>query len=105
MMILVFGFLLIIVQEPVEYIFILFIAAVAIYNRLNDIMLDLDHPRTKYILIPGMIITALVLLARLLIFYPGFSKNLLLAIVGMFTLVFGLFSILLIFNDKDVPSA
>jgi uncharacterized membrane protein HdeD (DUF308 family) len=102
---LVIGLLSILVQELVEYLFILFMAAVAIYNGFSDITLALDHPRTKYILIPVMIITALLLLAGLFYFYPGVVNYLFLTVVGTFALVFGLFSIILGFYNKDVPAA
>lgn len=102
---LVIGLLSILVQELVEYLIILFIAAVAIYNGFNDITLALDHPRTKYFLIPGMIMSAFLLLAALLNYFPGFVTYLFLSVVGTFALVFGLFSIILGFYNTDVPAA
>jgi uncharacterized membrane protein HdeD (DUF308 family) len=104
-MLLVIGLLSLLVRELVEYLIILFIAAVAIYNGFTDITLALDHPRTKYILIPGMIITAILLLAGLLYYFPGFVTYLFLSVIGTFALVFGLFSIILGFSHTDVPAA
>jgi uncharacterized membrane protein HdeD (DUF308 family) len=102
---LVIGVLSIMVQELTEYLFILLIAAVAIYNGFTDITLALEHPRTKYILIPGMIIAAIIILITLFVYFPGFVNYLFLSVVGTFALVFGLFSILLGFYNTDVPAA
>jgi len=79
---LVIGFLSIMVQVLIEYLIIMVITAVAVCNGFSDITLALDHSRTKYILIPGMIITALLLLTILLHYYPGIAKYLILTVVG-----------------------
>jgi uncharacterized membrane protein HdeD (DUF308 family) len=102
---LVAGVLSIMVRELIEYVFILLIAAVAIYNGFTDITLALEHPRTKYILIPGMIIAAIVTLIGLFYYFPGFVNYLFLSVVGTFALVFGLFSILLGFYNTDRSTA
>lgn len=103
---LVAGLLSLMVKELIEYLFILLMAAIAIYNGFTDITLALEHPRTKYILIPGMIITAILLLAALLFYFPEFiNKNLFLSVVATFALVFGIFSIVLGFYNTDVPAA
>jgi len=92
---LVIGVLSIIVADFIAILFILLIAAVAIYNGFTDITLALTHPKTKYILIPAMILAGLAVLAALFYYFPGFEKNLYLSVVGTFALIFGLFSILL----------
>lgn len=92
---LVIGVLSILIAEFLALMFILVIAAVAIYNGLTDIMLALTHPKTKYIFIPAMIVAGLAFLAVLFYYFPGFEKNLFLSILGTFALVFGLFSIML----------
>jgi len=102
---LVAGVLSIMVQELTGYLFILLIAAVAIYNGFTDITLALDHPRTKYILIPGMILAAIIILVGLFYYFPGFANHLFLSVVGTFALVFGLFSIILGFYNTDRPAA
>ncbi|MDD1684420.1 MAG: hypothetical protein LUQ19_00870 [Methanoregula sp.] len=104
-LLLIIGLLSIMVRELVEYLFILFIAAMAIYNGFTDITLALDHPRTKYFLIPGMIIAAILILTGLFYYFPGFASYLFLSVVGTFALVFGIFSILLGFYNTDVPAA
>jgi uncharacterized membrane protein HdeD (DUF308 family) len=76
-------------------IFVLVIAGIAVYSGFFDVTLALTHPKTKYILIPGMFITGGALLAGLIWYFPIISKNLFLSVLGTFALVFGLFSILL----------
>ena len=82
-------------------IFILIIAAIAIYNGFSDMTLALGHPGTKYILIPGMIITGIILLGGLFYYFPVFEKNIFLSVVGTFALTFGFFSIVLGFYRSD----
>lgn len=89
------------VTEFVALVLILSIATIAIINGFTDITLALEHPRTKYILIPGMIITAILVLGGLFYYFPGFEKDLFLSVVGTFALVFGLFSIILGFSKTD----
>jgi uncharacterized membrane protein HdeD (DUF308 family) len=98
---LVTGVISFMVTKFVAVILILTIAAIAIINGFADITLALEHPRTKYILIPGMIITAILLLGGLFYYFPNFEKDLFLSVVGTFALVFGLFSIILGFYTKD----
>jgi uncharacterized membrane protein HdeD (DUF308 family) len=92
---LIAGVLSIIFADFAALLFVLIIAGIAIYNGFTDITLALEHPRTKYIFIPAMILTGFVLLAILFYYYPAFEKNLYLSIVGTFALVFGLFSVML----------
>jgi hypothetical protein len=98
---LVTGVISIYVTEFVAVILILTIAAIAIINGFTDITLALEHPRTKYLLIPGMIITAILVLGLLFYYFPSFEKNLFLSVVGTFAMVFGLFSIILGFYTTD----
>jgi len=76
-------------------IFVLIIAGVAVYSGFYDITLALTHPKTKYILIPGMFILGGMMLGALIWYFPSVSKYLLLTILGTFAVVFGIFSILL----------
>jgi len=89
----------------VAVMLILTIAAIAIINGFTDITLALEHPKTKYILIPGMIITAILLMGVLFRYFPGFEKYLFLSVVGTIALIFGFFSILLGFYKTDEPTA
>ncbi|RPI39989.1 MAG: hypothetical protein EHM53_03685 [Methanoregulaceae archaeon] len=104
---LVIGVISILVPKFVAVVLILMIASVAIVNGFTDITLALEHPKTKYVLIPGMIITAIVLLGMLFFYFPGFGMNLILSVVGTCALVFGLFSIILGFykNEETVTMA
>ncbi|MDD1696872.1 MAG: hypothetical protein LUQ36_00760 [Methanoregula sp.] len=88
-------------QQLFAIIFLLIIAGIACYNGFTDITLALTHPRTKYILIPGMFISAVTLLAAFLWYFPDHSKNLIIIIIGIFALVFGLFSILMGYFQKE----
>lgn len=85
----------------VAIIFLLLIAGVAVYSGFFDITLALTHPKTKYILIPGMFIAGVALLGGLIWYFPIVSKNLFLSVLGSFALVFGLFSILLGWYVQD----
>jgi hypothetical protein len=99
---LVIGVVSVIYSSFMAYVLILIIAAVAIYNGFTDIMLALTHPRTKYILIPAMIITGLVFLGVLFYYFPGFATHFILSVVGTFALAFGLFAIMLgFYNPED----
>jgi uncharacterized membrane protein HdeD (DUF308 family) len=92
---LVIGVLSILIAQFLALMFILVIAAVALYNGFSDITLALTQPKTKYILIPAMILAGLAFLGVLFYYFPGFEKNLFLSVLGTFALVFGLFSIML----------
>jgi uncharacterized membrane protein HdeD (DUF308 family) len=106
---LIAGVLSLIISDFVAILFILIIAAVAVYNGFTDIALSLEHPRTKYIFLPAMILFGLALLAALFYYFPGFKENLYLSIVGTLALAFGVFSVLLGFyrpmgsGDESAP--
>ena len=88
----------------VAIIFLLLIAGVAVYSGFTDITLALKHPKTKYLLVPGMFIAGGVLLGVLIWFFPIVSKNpvqTVLTVLGSFALVFGLFSIILGWYVQD----
>jgi uncharacterized membrane protein HdeD (DUF308 family) len=90
-------------QLIVELVFLLLIAVIAFYNGFTDIVLALKHPRTKYILIPGMFIMGVVLLAALLGYVPDLSKHLVIVTLGSFAFVFGLFSIVMGYYQAEEP--
>lgn len=98
---LVVGVISFMVAGFVAVMLILALAAIAIINGFTDITLALEHPRTKYILIPGMIITAILVLGALFYYFPSFEQYLFLSVVGTFALTFGLFSIILGFYTTD----
>ncbi len=98
---LIIGVISIIFAPFVAILLILIIAAIAIYNGFTDITLALAHPKSKYLLIPVMVISGFVLLGVLIYYFPAFMKDLSLSVVGTFALVFGLFSIVLGFYNPD----
>jgi uncharacterized membrane protein HdeD (DUF308 family) len=87
----------------VEIVFLLLIAVIVFYNGFTDIVLALKHPRTKYILIPGMFLSGIALLAILLRYIPQMSQHLVIVTLGSFALVFGLFSIIIGYYQKEGP--
>jgi uncharacterized membrane protein HdeD (DUF308 family) len=91
------------VQQFVNFIFLLIIAGIAFYNGFTDITLALAHPKNKYFLIPGMFIAGAILLAGLLWYFPALTEHLLLVILGTFAFVFGLVSILMGIYQKEIP--
>jgi uncharacterized membrane protein HdeD (DUF308 family) len=92
-------------QVIVEIIFLLLIAAIVFYNGFTNIVLALKHPRTKYILIPAMFLSAVTLLAVLLRYIPQMSQHLVIVTLGSFALVFGLFSIITGYYQKEEAEA
>ena len=98
---LVMGAISFFAQFVVAIIFLLLVAGIAIYSGFFSITLALTHPKTKYILIPGMFITAGVLLGALIWYFPLVKENIILTVLGTFSLVFGLFSLLLGWYVRD----
>jgi len=92
-------------QVIVEIIFLLLIAALVFYNGFTDIVLALKNPRTKYILIPGMFLSGVTFLAILIRYIPQMSQHLVIVTLGSFALVFGLFSIIIGYYQKEGPEA
>jgi uncharacterized membrane protein HdeD (DUF308 family) len=88
-------------QVIVEIVFLLLIAVIVFYNGFTDIVLALKRPRTKYILIPGMFLSGVALLAILLRYIPQMSQHLVMVTLGSFALVFGLFSIIIGYYQKE----
>jgi uncharacterized membrane protein HdeD (DUF308 family) len=82
---------------------ILLIAAVAIYNGFYDITLALTHPKTKYIVIPAMIISAIALLGIFYLYFPNFHNHLDISVVGTIAFAFGLFSIGMGYYKPEYP--
>jgi uncharacterized membrane protein HdeD (DUF308 family) len=102
---LVLAIISLLAQVIVEIIFLLLIAALVFYNGFTDIVLALKNPRTKYILIPGMFLSGVALLALLLRYIPQMSQHLVIVTLGSFALVFGLFSIIIGYYQKEEPEA
>jgi hypothetical protein len=90
---LVIAILSVVFSGIVGLLFILIIAAVALYNGFYDITLAMTHPKTKYIVIPAMFISAVALLCIFYLYIPNFRTHLDISIVGTIAFAFGLFSI------------
>jgi uncharacterized membrane protein HdeD (DUF308 family) len=87
----------------VEIVFLLLISVIVFYNGFTDIVLALKRPRTKYILIPAMFLSAIALLVVLLWYIPEMSQHLVIVTLGTFALVFGLFSIIIGYYQTELP--
>ena len=72
---------------------IIIIAAVAAYNGFYDITLAMTHTRTKYILIPAMVLSGVALICTFYLYFPNFQEHLDISIMGTLAFTFGLFSI------------
>jgi uncharacterized membrane protein HdeD (DUF308 family) len=72
---------------------IVLIAAVAAYNGFYDITLAMSHPKTKFILIPAMVLVAVALMSLFYLYIPAFQTHLNVSVVGTLAFTFGLFSI------------
>ena len=107
---LVIGILSFVFADVVGFLFILILAGIAAYNGFFDITLALTHPKSKYILIPAMVISAVALLSIFYLYIPTFPQHPAISIVGTLAFTFGLFSIGLGYfrpvggdDDEDIP--
>jgi len=100
---LVVGILSRVFPDVVGLLFILIIAAVAIYNGFYDITLALTHPKTKYIVIPAMILSSVALLCIFYLYFPNFRTHIDISIVGTIAFTFGLFSIGMGYYKPEYP--
>ncbi|MDD5024736.1 MAG: hypothetical protein PHF57_01520 [Methanoregula sp.] len=87
----------------VTIIFLIAIAILAFYSGLSGITLALTRPKSKYYLIGGTFVVAVVLLVLLLRYVPDTLKNPIMTFLGVFSLVFGVFSILMGMHIKEEP--
>ncbi|NMB78872.1 MAG: hypothetical protein GYA23_07225 [Methanomicrobiales archaeon] len=72
---------------------IVIITAVAAYNGFYDITLAMSHPKTKYIVIPAMVLIGVAFICALYVYFPSFREHLDISVVGALALTFGIFSI------------
>ncbi|MCX6689088.1 MAG: hypothetical protein NTZ39_05285 [Methanoregula sp.] len=99
----IIGLLSLIFREFITIIFIVAIAALAFYSGLSGITLALSRPKSKYYLIGGTFVIAVILLVLLIKYIPVTLDNPILTILGVFSLVFGFFSILMGLYIKQEP--
>ena len=95
-------------QGLVAILFLIVIAALAFYSGLEGILLALTRPRSKYYLIGGAFVVAILLLIVITKYAPFIIPNndfvlTVLSVLGAFSLVFGLFSILMGWHIKKEP--
>jgi hypothetical protein len=100
---LVTGILSVVFSDVVGILFILIIAAVAIYNGFYDITLAMTHPKTKYIVIPAMVLSGVALFCIFYLYFPNFHSSLAISGVGTFAFTFGLFSIGMGYYKPEYP--
>lgn len=97
------GIVSLIFQDLVALLFLIAVAALAFYSGLEGILLALTRPRSKYYLIGGTFVIALLLLILIIIYVPALVYDPILTVLGVFALVFGLFSILMGLYCKEEP--
>jgi len=98
------GICSLIFPDLVAILFIIAIAALAFYSGLEGILLALTRPRSKYYLIGGAFVFAILLLIAIVMYVPTIISNPILLVLGAFSLVFGLFSILMGWHIKKEPA-
>jgi len=86
-------------------LFLVAVAALAFYSGFEGISIALSHPKTKYLLIGGAFAISVVLIAVLVFYIPAMSGHLFLTVLGVFALVFGLFSIFMGWHIREGPAA
>jgi uncharacterized membrane protein HdeD (DUF308 family) len=99
----ILGICSLIFPEIVAILFLVAIAALAFYSGLEGILLALARPRSKYYLIGGTVVIAIILLVLLVKYVPSLVYDPILLVLGVFSLVFGMFSILMGLYFKEEP--
>ena len=97
------GIVSLIFQDLVALLFLIAVAALAFYSGLEGILLALTRPRSKYYLIGATFVIALLLLIFIVRYVPSLVYDPILTVLGVFSLVFGLFSILMGIYFKEEP--
>ena len=90
--------------DLITIIFLLAIAVLAFYSGLSGITLALTRPKSKYYLIGGTFIVAVILLVLLFLYMPAKQEDSILTTLGVFSLVFGVFSFLMGWHIKEEPA-
>jgi len=101
---LIIGILSFIFRDFITIIFIVAIAVLAFYSGLSGITLALTRPKSKYYLIGGTFIVAVILLVLLFLYMPAKQEDSILTTLGVFSLVFGVFSFLMGWHIKEDPA-
>lgn len=82
-------------------LFLVALAALAFYSGFAGVSIALSRPKTKYLLIGSAFVISIVLIALLVFYIPSMIGHLFLTILGAFSLVFGLFSIIMGWHIKE----
>ena len=97
------GICSLIFKDIVAILFLVAVAALAFYSGLEGILLALTRPRSKYYLIGGTVVIAIILLILIIKYVPSLVYDPILMVLGVFSLVFGMFSILMGIYFKEEP--
>ncbi len=85
----------------ISIVFVLAVAVLAFHAGYSGISLALTRPKSKYLLVGGVLTGSICLLVIFLYYVPAMSSHLVTTIVGTFSFVFGLFAIGMAFNIKE----
>ncbi|MGD1003808.1 MAG: hypothetical protein ABR887_00095 [Methanoregulaceae archaeon] len=94
-LLLVIGIVAFFIHNIIEIIFILIIAGWAFYIAFTGISFAISQPRTKYSIIIGMFVICAIIQILIYIYAPILLKDPILMVLGIFAMVFGLFSLLM----------
>jgi len=97
----VIGVLSMIFTTIMSLVFALAVAVLAFYAGYSGVSLALTRPKSKYLLVGGVIISTIVLLGIFTYYVPAMSASPIMTIVGTFSFVFGLFAIAMAFHIKE----
>lgn len=103
---LVVGVVSTIFPSSISLLFVLAIAILAFYAGYSGISFALTKPHSKYYLIAGVIVSSIVLLYLFIHYVPVLRDALIMTVVGTFSLVFGLFAVIMGLTakqDVEVP--
>jgi uncharacterized membrane protein HdeD (DUF308 family) len=83
------------IENLAALILIIFIVGIAAYSGYVNVIITLSQEKSQIRVVVGMFASGVILLAGLLWYFPNLEKNLILTVVGNFSLVFGIFSLLI----------
>ena len=83
------------IENLAALLLIIFIAGIAAYSGYANVIITLAQEKSQILVVIGMFGSGIILLAGLLWYFPNLKGNLILTVVGNFSLVFGIFSLLI----------
>lgn len=100
---LIIGIVSTVFPDSISLILALAVAVLAFYAGYSGISLALTRPKSKYLLIGGVIVSSIILLYLFLTYISSMSSYLILTVVGTFALVFGLFAVIMgLYMKEDI---